>query len=273
MFGFIRKAVSLTIVLIPISCGAQDIEIRKQNVAIPHGSLASGLAGTFLPMSELSSPASGFVTIRNKSATTNLTLTGAQLSGSGANQFQITDSLPPSLGPNTDFSMSFAATPSSPGEKTAVITVSSNDPDTPAYQFEVRVIAVANGTLPPLPNLSFANVSPIGAVKEKSSGLLTFKFPVIIENNGDGDYEGGTVEMYYSQNELFDQSATLIATRTLKKIKAAKPGKPDRSKKLNLKCIVPSASGCVYTICTPHSASADKTPANNLIKVFVPQPI
>src|SRR5688572_14174278 len=84
IFRSIRKATALVIALSPICCGAQDIEVRKQNVAIPHGSLASGLANTFLPTSELSSPSDGFVSVRNKSATINLSLSGVQLSGSGA---------------------------------------------------------------------------------------------------------------------------------------------------------------------------------------------
>ncbi|MEM9833085.1 MAG: choice-of-anchor D domain-containing protein [Bacteroidota bacterium] len=180
-----------TSVAVPV--GNPEINLRQGNSAI-----ASGETYNFGEVDTNTSSAEVAFTLEN-TGTTDLVLSGVAgslivLAGTGADQFSVnqTDVTSPiASGSSQTFTVTFS--PTSEGEKTATLIITSNDADEGTYTFNLSGIGVVPGSPEPEINLRQGETAIASGESydfgEVDANTSSSEVAFILENIGDADLE------------------------------------------------------------------------------------
>lgn len=140
--------------------------------------------------------------------------------------------------------------PSTIGEAYGVVSIGSNDPDTGDYLFVVR----GDGLAEPMVGPELANTN-FHFTKFKCLGVPYYckvNARVDVQNlSVDTDCNRALVNIYALPGEVVNEHAHLVGQKIIKNLKAYKPGKKLKTKKLKFKGLVPVGYTHMYAEVIP----------------------
>ncbi len=158
--------------------------------------------------------------------------------------------------------------PTAPGQHHARVSVCSTDPDTKVYDFVIRGDAQHEPLVGPdlLGELVYYKNYTCKGVPR----LCTMKGHFNVTNlSWDHDVAQATVRVYVVKGDVLNDSAYLVAQKTVKNLKKyvpAKPGKkpkPYKTKRVKFKGFVPAGYTHIYAEVVPEDGSEDINYSNN----------
>lgn len=210
---------SFAMMLCASFAGAQDLSVvGSTGILIPVGSLASPSYQTKFAKSQVGFEQTLNLRLYNEDPSTNLEISTVTVTGISAPHFQITQPSTTSVSPNFDFAtMSIKFVPTTPGVKTATITIPNNTPGGKGnYTFTVSGEAVT-GQLLAQPDLKVL-VAPPQVSLNKKSGNLRLKGKVLVQNWSAFRINYGLIRLMVSEKPYVDLSSDLIQYKNLKNI-------------------------------------------------------
>jgi hypothetical protein len=242
-----------------------DILVTGMNTAIYDGTVQPlKLDGTYFGQAQLGVNSWEHAFEIRNFGTADLLLTDlVSVTGANAGDFVITQQPLNRIAPGQRTSFSIRYTPSFVGNAYATVVVPSNDPDETSYDFTLR----GDGVDTPLvgPDLSGELVF-YKNYKCQGIPLLYCKMNgrVDVQNlSTTYDLNWATVRVYVVNGDILNDQKYLVAEKTVKKLKAFKPGKKNKAKRVKFKGYVPPGYTHIYAEVVPEDGSEDINYTNN----------
>jgi hypothetical protein len=250
------------VVALPAAVFAQPnpVVVNENNVVIGDGAAAQGYLMTEFPATEVGDSSQAFFTVINQG---DADLEVGFITGSA--QFVVVQptlaNTTTTLAPGGELDFSIAFTPAIPGPNSLDIVVPTNAPSAESeYTVKVSGVGYAPGTLPTQPNIGIewaekkGIIAPLKVKLDKKTGQYKITGSAVVTNNGPIEIALANVEVWYSTDDVLDESVDQslgLLKKPLSKIKVAKtpkPGKPIKYavKKAKIQVLSPNADGYIF---------------------------
>ncbi len=196
----------------------------------------------------------------NADLTTTLPIS---ITGPNAADFTVTQQPAPLVpaGQRTSFKVLY--TPSFVGKAFATVTVENNDIDEGSYTFDIR----GDGVDQALVGSDIqGELVYYKSYQCKGLPLLFCKMTGKVEVLNlatDYDLSLATVRIYVVEGDVLNENAFLVAEKQVKNLKAFRPGKKNKAKKVKFKGYVPPGYTHIYAEVVPEDGSEDINYTNN----------
>jgi hypothetical protein len=199
---------------------AQILEVLNSDftILVPNGGTPDKFAGSDFPQTKVGESTSFVFQLTTGGSGNFATVISVNLSGAHPGDFAVDP--PDNLvvgGEDGSRPLGVSFNPTAPGTRTATVTINYEDPAPHAYTFQVRGSAYANL---PIANSDIAILAFDSTFKlKKKTQTIIFKGKVTVANKLPVALEEGVMQVYRSDEHIFDDTATLVTTIPLKPLK------------------------------------------------------
>ena len=216
----IASLMLFAILALPTTPRAQILEVLNSDftIVVPNGATPDKFAGTDFPQTKVGQSTPLVFQLTTGGSPNVATVISVNLSGAHPGDFVVDPPDNPVVGgEDGSRALGISFNPTAPGTRTATVTINYEDPAPFAYTFQVRGSGYANF---PIASSDIAILAFDSSFKlKKKTQTVVFKGKVIVANKLPVALEEGVMQVYRSDEHVFDDTATLVTTIPLKPLK------------------------------------------------------